>query len=540
MTGPVDEVYRDFMPVAKADIRADEKSGHRRNIDDVSTVRSSDLSGQTGGIYVRSLQIAFDLDTSDTTSPDDGTTVLVDAAGNRFKALPDPIPKFVQAGSGAVQRTMQDKVREIVSITDFGCVGDGITDNSVSLQRAINAAAIYRFALLVPVGYFFVGSTINMPTGVRISILGHGRQASVFLTDLNAPLFLWNVLSTIEGRLFQNLGFQNTIATGVTFSASCVFRISGNGTSFFQHNEFDNLEIISFASFFQVDKATQTTVFGQESTVAWNSFDRIRIHGGNNDPLIGWQYTKGSGTGNSYLHCKVAVTIAMVQVSGVGCICGDIRIVASDVAGLGSFHSSVIQIGIGTTYNQRSLFVGGQIDAGGQYLAALDASGNHDYNNLVYTANNNGGAVDLYSTMPPIRNSVIDGMDIGRWRIGNYKIVNTTGAQTVDLFNIDMGNANSPGYNGSYIEMVVAGIVAGLAGGAILKRFMLRLSGGAATIATIESTGSPAPGSGFFDVVAAVAGSAVKLSVTFNSAGPNTNIDAQIEVVAGSVRVQRL
>jgi len=46
---------------------------------------------------------------------------------------------FVQSGTGAVARTSQSKMREIISVADFGTVADGITDDSA----AINAASLH-------------------------------------------------------------------------------------------------------------------------------------------------------------------------------------------------------------------------------------------------------------------------------------------------------------------------------------------------------------------------------------------------------------
>ena len=68
---------------------------------------------------------------------------------------------FLQAGTGAIARTVQSKLRDGVSIKDFGAVGNGIADDEGAIQKALNTGD----AVYVPKGTYVVGAKmeINYP-----------------------------------------------------------------------------------------------------------------------------------------------------------------------------------------------------------------------------------------------------------------------------------------------------------------------------------------------------------------------------------------
>jgi hypothetical protein len=74
---------------------------------------------------------------------------------------------FTPAGTGAVDTTVQTKLRESVSVKDFGAVGDGVTDDSTAFQNAVNAAA--NGSLYVPSGTYLIDDTqIRVDSPCRI------------------------------------------------------------------------------------------------------------------------------------------------------------------------------------------------------------------------------------------------------------------------------------------------------------------------------------------------------------------------------------
>jgi hypothetical protein len=69
---------------------------------------------------------------------------------------------FLAAGSGATQRTALDKFRDVVSVKDFGAVGDSVTDDTAAIQAAVDSViAAGGGTLRFPRGQYRVTSTIS-------------------------------------------------------------------------------------------------------------------------------------------------------------------------------------------------------------------------------------------------------------------------------------------------------------------------------------------------------------------------------------------
>lgn len=119
---------------------------------------------------------------------------------------------FVQNGPGAIVRTFQDKMREVVSIQDFGARPIPGFDNSIPLQLA----AWYGGRIYVPAGVYEYSVT---PSSVDVPIFLHGDG-----------LAKSQLIQTTAGANGWNHGQVERPAYGATFQAENIsFRRRGKG-----------------------------------------------------------------------------------------------------------------------------------------------------------------------------------------------------------------------------------------------------------------------------------------------------------------------
>lgn len=89
---------------------------------------------------------------------------------------------FQQAGAGAITRKVQAKLRESLNVLDYGAVGNGVADDTVAIQTAINAA--YGKILVIPRGRYRLTSPLviqpifNGTSALPLQIVGEGFDAN--------------------------------------------------------------------------------------------------------------------------------------------------------------------------------------------------------------------------------------------------------------------------------------------------------------------------------------------------------------------------
>jgi hypothetical protein len=112
---------------------------------------------------------------------------------------------FLQAGTGAVARTVQSKLRDTVSVKDFGAVGDGVADDTAAIQAAMNSAAYVQ--VLVPPGTYRVTSTLSVTTQLTLTGPEGGSQEMQHAFIYHDPAStgtLFSVTTNVAGVCLKN------------------------------------------------------------------------------------------------------------------------------------------------------------------------------------------------------------------------------------------------------------------------------------------------------------------------------------------------
>jgi hypothetical protein len=104
---------------------------------------------------------------------------------------------FTPAGTGAVVTTVQDKLRESVSVLDFGADPTGVTDSTAAIQNAVNAS----LNVYIPAGNYLVDDNW-VPLREGSSIYGDGIGAT--------RLFSPRTIGASVGILYANSGAAGT------------------------------------------------------------------------------------------------------------------------------------------------------------------------------------------------------------------------------------------------------------------------------------------------------------------------------------------
>lgn len=109
---------------------------------------------------------------------------------------------FLQAGTSATARTVQSKLRDVVSVKDFGAVGDGVTNDRSAIQAAFDSGAK---SIYFPSGTYLVGSHSSSVNIIDLSNAGAGLS---IVTDKSVEL-VCQTTANVTPRFFYLFGNTN-------------------------------------------------------------------------------------------------------------------------------------------------------------------------------------------------------------------------------------------------------------------------------------------------------------------------------------------
>jgi len=179
------------------------------------------------------------------------------------------------AGTGAVATNVQDKLRQYVSVQDFGAVGDGVTDDTVAIQKAFDAIATKSVSsiggtVFLPSGRYLITAPLGISLGTSIlgetsGLVGVSPNPNSGTTFVLSP-YLAN--GTTQWT-------TSTLNSGNTVSGRVLFYMKGSGgvVSMRNFGAIPNNALTSDAIFFYTGQ--QTGAFVNQG-VTQGYFDTIR------------------------------------------------------------------------------------------------------------------------------------------------------------------------------------------------------------------------------------------------------------------------
>jgi hypothetical protein len=124
---------------------------------------------------------------------------------------------FLQDGTGATARTVQSKLRDVVSVKDFGAVGDGVTDDTTAIQAAIDEEQPLYF----PPGTYIV-TTITLPAFVSM----RGHNATIRKKNASAGDVFFGDTTNSDWR-FENIRFDGNWQNQTALQRANIILCSG-------------------------------------------------------------------------------------------------------------------------------------------------------------------------------------------------------------------------------------------------------------------------------------------------------------------------
>lgn len=226
---------------------------------------------------------------------------------------------IIQTGIDAahpIVRTLQDKLDDIVSVKDFGAIGDGVADDTAAIQRAMdrvygtaqNVLLTYHHrTIYFPAGQYRITSTLSVPPTTKLQ--GEGKRTTIITGSFAGPLLQFKdqfgqtgisygasnsagVLPDVNEYHFSDIQFWQQVPT---LDQSCLV-IDGCTSSTFTRVMFRGISSVAGPStvLYNVDRGA-----GVAGVALRNLSDNIAIRNVVFDQCDFWQINYGAEINNS-------------------------------------------------------------------------------------------------------------------------------------------------------------------------------------------------------------------------------------------------
>ena len=148
--------------------------------------------------------------------------------------------------TNSVATTVEDKLAQYVSVKDFGAVGDGVTDDTIAIQNAIDACIANNQSLYFPrgetgLGLYLITSALTISASISISGSGYNYSG---LKCAGCDGFIINAGVTFV--TIENMTIAQTVRYSTTPNLYAAIKINGASGHANFWNTFRNLFIDGF------------------------------------------------------------------------------------------------------------------------------------------------------------------------------------------------------------------------------------------------------------------------------------------------------
>jgi|688.fasta_scaffold150947_1 hypothetical protein len=273
--------------------------------------------------------LVFDANGLPVTSAGSGTDTALrtDLANTGVTTAGAGLVGFRTADATSIGRTVLSKLRDVVSVKDFGAVGDGVTDDRAAIQAAIDSLAATGGTVVFPAGTYLVGRVDGTHennglkiTASNISLVGQAnaklQRFNTIATNATAYPILF--IGTPDSNAAS--ATQNVVVDGLWFVGSDVRHTDSGDAPYDQRNAItvkNSLDVeIRNCRFTAIDSTavyfTEPAAYSLKSSSYFNTTKSYRAS------IIGCDFTATTHAtaGRAFIHAVVLSGVDRAVVSG--------------------------------------------------------------------------------------------------------------------------------------------------------------------------------------------------------------------------------